>query len=91
MYLMLIGKAPFETQRIEKTYQRISRAEFDFPQWFKDSSAKDLLRRILVADVSKRLTFEQILAHQFMNPKQGIPKEIPISCLTTAPKFENKY
>jgi hypothetical protein len=26
-----------------------------------------------------------------MNPKQGIPKELPISCLTTAPKFENKY
>lgn len=24
-----------------------------------------------------------------MNPKNGIPKEIPISCVNTAPKFSN--
>lgn len=74
MYLMLVGKAPFETNRVEKTYERISRADFDFPDYFKDSSAKDLLRKILVVDPSKRFTFEQILSHDFMNPKNGIPK-----------------
>jgi polo-like kinase 1 len=74
MYLMLVGKAPFETNRVEKTYERISRADFDFPDYFKDPSAKDLLRKILVVDPSKRFTFEQILSHDFMNPKNGIPK-----------------
>lgn len=74
IYLMLIGKAPFETARVEKTYDRIAKADFDFPDYFKDSSAKDLLRKILVVDPSKRYTFEQILSHDFMNPKHGIPK-----------------
>jgi hypothetical protein len=45
----------------------------------------------MVVDPSKRYTFEQILTHEFMNPKNGIPKEIPISCMVSAPKFENKY
>lgn len=59
---------------MEKTYQRISKGQFDFPESFKDQDAKDLLRHILVVDPSKRFSFEQILAHPFMNPKCGIPK-----------------
>lgn len=74
MYLMLIGKAPFETTKIEKTYERISKGDFDFPDWFKEPKAKDLLKHMMVVDVSKRYTFEQVLSHEFMNPKQGIPK-----------------
>jgi hypothetical protein len=45
---------------------------------------------MLVVDASKRYTFEQVLAHEFMNPKQGIPRELPELSLTAAPKFE-KY
>lgn len=63
LYLMLIGKAPFETNRVERTYERIAKAEFEFPEYFKDPIAKDLLKKILVVDPSKRYTFEQILAH----------------------------
>lgn len=57
MYLMLIGRAPFETARIEKTYEKISKADFDFPESFKEPAARDLLRKMLVVDVSRRLTF----------------------------------
>lgn len=46
---------------------------------------------MLVVDVSKRFTFEQVLAHEFMNPKQGIPRELPQTCMTVAPKFDNKF
>ncbi len=46
---------------------------------------------MLVVDTSKRFTFEQVLAHEFMNPKQGIPKELPQTCMTNAPKFDNKF
>lgn len=87
MYLMLIGKAPFETSQVEKTYQRISKGQFDFPDSFKDQDGKDLLRRILVVDPSRRYTFEEILSHPFMNPKCGIPKELPLVSLNQAPKF----
>lgn len=31
MYLMLIGRAPFETTVVEKTYQRIAKGQFEFP------------------------------------------------------------
>jgi len=91
MYLMLIGKAPFETTRVEKTYDKITKADFDFPDYFKNQSGRDLLRKILVVDPSKRYTFEQILSHDFMNPTNGIPKEIPVSCMVSEPKFESKF
>lgn len=87
MYLMLIGKAPFETSAVQKTYAKISKGIFDFPESFKDVEAKDLLRKILVVDPSKRYTFQQILSHPFMNPKCGIPKQIPLISLNQAPKF----
>jgi serine/threonine protein kinase len=74
MYLMLIGKAPFETAAVEKTYQRISKGQFDFPEWFKDNDAKDLIKNILIVDPVKRYTFDQIVNHPFMCPKCGIPK-----------------
>ena len=35
MYLMLIGRAPFETSKVEHTYQRITKGQFDFPESFK--------------------------------------------------------
>lgn len=57
MYLMLIGKAPFETTRVEKTYDKITKADFDFPDYFKNQSGRDLLRKIMVVDPSKRYTF----------------------------------
>ena len=87
MYLMLIGRAPFETSVVEKTYQRIAKGQFEFPESFKDEQAKDLIRKILVVDPSKRYTFEEILSHPFMNPKCGIPKELPQICYSQAPKF----
>lgn len=87
MYLMLIGRAPFETTVVEKTYQRIAKGQFEFPQSFKDDLARDLIRKILVVDISKRLTFKEILDHPFMNPKCGIPKELPPICISQVPKF----
>lgn len=31
LYVMLVGRAPFETSKIEKTYEKITRGEFAFP------------------------------------------------------------
>lgn len=54
---MMVGRAPFETAVVDKTYQRISKAQFSFPDNFKDHDAKDLIRKILVVDPAKRYTF----------------------------------
>lgn len=40
MYLLLVGKAPFETGKVEHTYQRIVKAQFDFPDSFKGPEAQ---------------------------------------------------
>ena len=74
MYLLLIGRAPFETSVVEKTYRKIIKGRFEFPESFKNDLGKDLLRKVLEVDPSKRYTFKEILDHPFMNPKCGIPR-----------------
>ncbi len=47
MYLMLTGKASFQTNSVKQTYSKISQGIFGFPDCFKDNEAKDLLRKYL--------------------------------------------
>lgn len=51
IYIMLIGRAPFETQDLETTYKRINNAEFTFPCHINLSeSSKKFITEILVVD-----------------------------------------
>ena len=64
---MLIGRPPFETSEVKKTYDRIKRNAYSFPDYVPISDhAKSLISRLLVLDPSKRLTLEDILNHPFM-------------------------
>ena len=84
---MLTGRAPFQAETSEKTKVRIMKGEFQFPDFFKDEQAKDLIKKILVVDPKKRFTFNEILNHPFMNPKNGIPKQLPQLSQIETPKF----
>lgn len=57
MFIFLIGKPPFETDNVSKTYERIKVADYKIPSSFTNQAAIDLLKRILVVDPSKRITF----------------------------------
>ena len=53
---MLIGKPPFQAEKVELTYKRILKADFTIPHNFKNTLAIDLLNKILVVDPAKRFT-----------------------------------
>jgi len=63
----LIGKPPFETTDTKTTYRRILKVSYAFPSSVPISDeAKDLIRRILVLDPSKRPTLDELLQHPFI-------------------------
>lgn len=82
IYTLLIGKPPFETSNVKKTYSRIKNNSYTFPDHVQISdAAKDLIKRILVKDPKKRPTLDDILSHEFLNPPYSIPKSLPSSLL----------
>jgi len=44
---MLVGKPPFETTKVKKTYQRIKRNDYKFPDYIVVSDeGKDLIKNL---------------------------------------------
>lgn len=66
LYVLLAGFLPFDEGTMSKLFRRIQRADYELPPWF-DEGAKDLITKILVTDVKKRLTMKQIKAHPWFN------------------------
>jgi polo-like kinase 1 len=86
IYTLLIGKPPFETSNVKKTYSRIKNNSYTFPDHVQISdAAKDLIKRILIKDPKKRPTLDEILSHEFLNPQYSIPKSLPSSLLVWPP------
>jgi len=73
LFVMLFCEYPFERvgdaaaqggNKFAKVLERIQKVDYRFPENIPVSSdCRDLISKILVADVSKRLTIEQIQAH----------------------------
>ena len=86
MYVLLIGKLPFETNNKKETYKRIRLKNYSFPQSAKISEpAKELIQNILVLEPHKRPSLEEILKSDFMNMGASIPKTMPQSTLACPP------
>jgi len=77
LYVLIIGKAPFQAPSPKLIYSRIKTSIYVFP---KDSqispTAKDLIVKLLNSDPAKRLTLAQILEHDFM-AKCNITRPVP--------------
>jgi calcium/calmodulin-dependent protein kinase I len=68
-YVLLCGYPPFYATSQPALFERIIRAEYDFPdpEWSNISeTAKDFITNRLVIDSKKRLTVEQALEHPFV-------------------------
>ena len=77
IYVLLIGKLPFETNNKKETYKRIRLKNYSFPQNAKLSEpAKELIQNILVLEPHKRPSLDDILKSDFMNMGTSIPKTI---------------
>ncbi|CAL9756555.1 unnamed protein product [Musa acuminata subsp. burmannicoides] len=70
MYMMLTGGVPpFYGETVAETFDAVVRANLRFPsRAFRSVSpaAKDLLRRMLCKDVSRRFSAEQVLRHPWI-------------------------
>ena len=86
IYILLIGKPPFETNNRKETYKRIRERNFTFPPDRKISQpARQLIENLLVLQPYKRLSLDEILKSDFMNMGKSIPKALPQSTLACPP------
>ena len=74
IYTLLIGKPPFETSNVKKTYSRIRTIAYSFPDHVQVSDrAKNMIKRMLVKEPNKRLTLDEIQNHEFMTFLGEVP------------------
>jgi calcium/calmodulin-dependent protein kinase I len=69
LYILLCGFPPFYASSTVLLYQLIRDGEYDFPApYWNDisKSAKDLVRKLLCVDPTKRLTAAEVLEHPFI-------------------------
>ncbi|KAI3458737.1 hypothetical protein Pfo_015400 [Paulownia fortunei] len=69
LYIMLAGVPPFYGDGPAETFEAVLRGNLRFPpKIFRSMSpeAKDLLRKMICRDVSRRLSAEQVLGHPWM-------------------------
>ncbi|KAI3732290.1 hypothetical protein L1987_63494 [Smallanthus sonchifolius] len=69
LYIMLAGAPPFHGETPVETFEAVMRGNLRFPtKIFRSvmSEAKDLLRKMLCKDVSRRLSAEQVLRHPWV-------------------------
>ncbi|KAL1561736.1 Phosphoenolpyruvate carboxylase kinase 4 [Salvia divinorum] len=69
LYIMLAGIPPFYGESTQEIFEAVLRANLRFPRKVFSSvsaEAKDLLRRMLCKDVSRRFSAEQVLRHPWV-------------------------
>lgn len=86
MYTLLAGQPPFETKSLKDTYSKIRKCDYRLPSTVRKAAA-EMIIAMLQSNPDKRPTIGQLLSYEFL--AQGpIPKSLPYSCLTTAPRGE---
>lgn len=94
MYTLLVGKPPFETNDVKKTYNLIKMNAYSFPDHISISEeAKSLITQILKTEPTRRPSLTEILDHEFFHMNSSIPKLLPISTLAVPPSeaYIKKY
>ncbi|MQL87977.1 hypothetical protein Taro_020527 [Colocasia esculenta] len=79
LYVMLVGAYPFEDpddpKNFRKTITRIMSIQYKIPDYIHISNdCKDLLKRIFVANASRRITMREIKSHPWF--LKNLPREL---------------
>ncbi|TPX31433.1 hypothetical protein SmJEL517_g05236 [Synchytrium microbalum] len=84
LYAMLCGYLPFDDDpanpdgdNINLLYKYILETELDFPEYV-GSTARSLLKRMLVPDPKRRAKIQEIMAHPWVQPFAYIFSETPV-------------
>ncbi|KAJ8425295.1 hypothetical protein Cgig2_018999 [Carnegiea gigantea] len=86
LYIMLGGAPPFYGETVEETFDAVLRANLRFPfRVFRSVSpqAKDLIRKMLCKDVSRRFSAEQVLRHPWVTSGGMTSALTDITCTNT--------
>ncbi|CAK5274766.1 unnamed protein product [Mycena citricolor] len=65
LYALLTGRLPFDDKNVKILLSKVKSGKYDMPAWI-DPLAMDLLSRMLVVDVSNRITIPEILSHPWL-------------------------
>ncbi|KAF8629035.1 hypothetical protein AX15_003595 [Amanita polypyramis BW_CC] len=72
LYALLTGRLPFDDKNVRTLLAKVKSGKYDMPTWI-DPLAKDLLSRMLVVDVTKRITIPEILVHPWLTNSSTSP------------------
>lgn len=84
VYTLAVGTPPFETPELNDTYKRIKENRYTIPDNLSPD-LRDFIESMLKADPKQRPTMESILNENYLTSNY-IPRSLPTSCLTTAPR-----
>lgn len=93
LYVMLVGKPPFQSRSVETIYERIKMNDYEIPMKAKVSqNAQKLITSLLTTDPSARPTLDDVLKNPFFDgdfPEAldpGIITEVPTRFFNMSPK-----
>ncbi|RUS82584.1 hypothetical protein EGW08_009658 [Elysia chlorotica] len=84
-YALLVGRPPFETTTLKETYLRITENNYTLPPPLS-SAAKNLIRRCLNPEPTKRPSLQDILSDEFFTCGY-LPRTLSPTCCSSPPKF----
>ncbi|KDN52887.1 Pkinase-domain-containing protein [Tilletiaria anomala UBC 951] len=85
LYTLLIGKPPFQTDNVQKIYEKIKRNEYEIPADSTISShARELIAQILTPNPAERPTLIQIMDHPWFYAG-AVPSSLPASACRKMP------
>ncbi|TKY74794.1 CBL-interacting serine/threonine-protein kinase 25 [Spatholobus suberectus] len=97
LYVLLAGFLPFQHENLMTMYNKVLRAEFEFPPWFSPDSRR-LISKILVADPAKRITIPAITRAPWFRKGFSAPDTCPLEKQeavaeegSKVPKFFNAF
>ncbi|EIW78367.1 Pkinase-domain-containing protein, partial [Coniophora puteana RWD-64-598 SS2] len=72
LFALLTGRLPFDDKNVRVLLSKVKHGKYEIPSYV-DLQARDLLTRMLVVDVEKRISIPEILAHPwFQHPTPGV-------------------
>lgn len=86
MFTLLVGQPPFETKSLKDTYSKIRKCDYRLPANLRKTAA-DMIIAMLQSNPDKRPTIGLLFTFEFLS-QNYIPKSLPYSCLSTAPRAE---
>lgn len=65
LYVLLAGFLPFDEKTIVQLFNKIQKADFEYPTWFSPG-ARSLLNRMIEADPKKRITLMEVKSNEWI-------------------------